>query len=463
MIPGEAECLAVALQRGYRFLSDDFAARRLAKVKGIIVSGTIGILLKKRRNHQEICVRSLRSSAFLIFSRTTQMLAGNTVPRGETMTGRLRACLPFLLLIVLLAATAGIAAADPPIAGHTVVLDGQGKIIPWYSPAANAYDEFLDRRWNFIKTSVPPSPGPAPRSNYPQYYFYDGFVTTQTDITPDNWMNDVGEKIPNWFESARLYYAYTGDASVMTIVRGLIDYTIDHGTSPANFAWPNFPHTTANHGELEFDGFTPNFAAHEVQVDHAGEMGLTYLHMYQFFGDQKYLTAAINVADVLAAHARVGTATQSVWPYRVRLDTGAITAQYGANWIGSYALLDELITAGLGNTSAYAPARTKARDFILNFPMQTGYWTDGHSDNPVNSNTYKSNLSKSNTALYMYDHPEFDPNWQTHLPMLIQWTVDNFVTRTTGGEPATAYGADIVGEQDGFLYQDGLPDGAACR
>lgn len=44
--PGEAECLAVALQRGYRFLSDDFAARRLAEAKGAIVSGTIGILLK---------------------------------------------------------------------------------------------------------------------------------------------------------------------------------------------------------------------------------------------------------------------------------------------------------------------------------------------------------------------------------------------------------------------------------
>ena len=44
--PGEAECLAVALQRGHRFLSDDFAARRLAEAKGVVVSGTIGILLK---------------------------------------------------------------------------------------------------------------------------------------------------------------------------------------------------------------------------------------------------------------------------------------------------------------------------------------------------------------------------------------------------------------------------------
>ena len=44
--PGEAECLAVALTRGGRFLSDDFAARRLAEAKGLAVSGTIGILLK---------------------------------------------------------------------------------------------------------------------------------------------------------------------------------------------------------------------------------------------------------------------------------------------------------------------------------------------------------------------------------------------------------------------------------
>ena len=41
-------------------------------------------------------------------------------------------------------------------------------------------------------------------------------------------------------------------------------------------------------------------------------MGLTYYRMYLYTGDAKYLTAARNVADVLAANARTGTATQSV-------------------------------------------------------------------------------------------------------------------------------------------------------
>ena len=43
--PGETECLAVAVTRQCKFLSDDFAARRLAKQRGLQVSGTIGILL----------------------------------------------------------------------------------------------------------------------------------------------------------------------------------------------------------------------------------------------------------------------------------------------------------------------------------------------------------------------------------------------------------------------------------
>jgi hypothetical protein len=83
--------------------------------------------------------------------------------------------------------------------------------------------------------------------------------------------------------------------------------------------------------------------------------------------------------------------------------------------------------------------------------MQTGYWTDGHTDNNVNSNTYKSNMSASNVALYMLDHPEFNPNWKTDVPALIKWTEDNFVFRCAPGEPATQWGANIVGEQDGFL------------
>ncbi len=338
---------------------------------------------------------------------------------------------------------------------HEVVLDNHGKIIPWFTPRENAYDHFLHLRWDFIKNRVPNSPGPAPRSSYPQYYFYCAFRVSNDSILPDTWMNDIGEKIPNWFESARLYYAYTGDLSVMTIMKNFVDYTLVHGTSAKNFAWPEFPYTTTNAGDTLFRGFTSGgrLVLNEIQVDHAGDMGLTYYRMYLYTRDKKYLDEAVNVANVLAKHARTGDKDNSVWPYRVVMDDGRVTAPYGANWSGCYMLLDNLIRAGIGNVKDYKAALDKARNFILEYPMKTGYWTDGHSDTDVKSNTYKSNLSASNTTLCLFDYPDLDPEWKQDIPMLIKWTEDNFIFRTAPGEPSNMWGANIVGEQDSFIYK----------
>ena len=345
--------------------------------------------------------------------------------------------------------------SDITFCTHKVVLDEKNKIIPWYTPCENAYDHFLHLRWNFIKTKVPNSPGPAPRSKYPQYYFYCAFKDTGGVLKPDTWMNDIGEKIPNWFENARLYYAYTGDSSVMKVIKDFVDYTLVHGTSSPEFAWPDFPYTTTNAGDTIFRGFTNagRLVLHEIQVDHAGEMGLTYFRMYLYSNEQKYLNAALNVANVLVKNVRTGNQDQSVWPYRVVMDSGRITAPYGANWTGCYMLLKNLIQANLGNVNAYTDACNKARDFILKYPMKTGFWTDGHSDTDVKSNTYKSNLSASNTTLCLFDYPELDPEWKSDVPMLIKWTEDNFVFRTAPGEPSTMWGANIVGEQDSFNFK----------
>jgi hypothetical protein len=338
---------------------------------------------------------------------------------------------------------------------HKVILDKERKIISWITPRSKAYDQFLRMRWTFIKTRVPASPGPAPRSSFPQYYFYCAYKESKGVLEPDTWMNDIGEKIPNWFENARLYYAYTGDSSVMKIIRDFVDYTLEHGTSSADYAWPYFPYTTTNAGDTLFRGFTTagRFVLNEIQVDHAGEMGLTYYRMYLFTGKKKYLSAALNVANVLAKNARTGNKDQSVWPYRVVMNDGRITAPYGANWTGCYMLLDNLIRANIGNVQAFKDAREKARDFILQYPMKTGYWTDGHSDTDIKSNTYKSNLSASNTTLCLFDYPDLDPAWKSDIPKLIKWTEDNFVFRTAPGEPSTMWGANIVGEQDSFIFK----------
>jgi hypothetical protein len=135
------------------------------------------------------------------------------------------------------------------------------------------------------------------------------------------------------------------------------------------------------------------------------------------------------------------------------MNTGEVVSEYGANWTGCYDLLDNLIRANIGNVEAYRDAFKKVQDFIFQYPIKTGYWTDGHTDNDIRSHTYKSNLSASNLKLYMFDHPEFDPAWKADIPKLIKWSEDNFVNRCEPGEPATQWGANLLGEQDTVLIK----------
>ena len=46
---GEASCLAIAMRRGYGFLTDDMKARRVAQTAGVTVSGSVGVLLELLR------------------------------------------------------------------------------------------------------------------------------------------------------------------------------------------------------------------------------------------------------------------------------------------------------------------------------------------------------------------------------------------------------------------------------
>jgi hypothetical protein len=313
-------------------------------------------------------------------------------------------------------------ASSEEFLGHPLVLDSQGNILPWYAPndPGQSYHQFLTKRWSFIKNGNFPDPQ---HPTYQQYYLQSGFNTKDAfdgkGINPDNWENCISESMPNWFESARLYYAYSGDVSVMAFAKGLIDYSLVHAINPGSstWPWPNCPETGGDSGEIDVRGFTKNgFKTHEALVGYIGDMGLTYFRMYQYSGETKYLNAAIKIADTLAAKARVGNGTKSVWPYSVVMDTGEIRYEYGANFMGCYDLLNHLIIADLGNVAAYTQARTKCRDFFLNYPMKTGYWADGHPDVINIGNTYRSNTPKSNVALYMLDHPSFDPNFSANLP-----------------------------------------------
>jgi hypothetical protein len=333
---------------------------------------------------------------------------------------------------------------------HKLVVDGQNKILPWYTPSANAYDHFLDQLWTWLPT-VPN--GPA--SSLPMYYLYCGFKPG-TPLTPDTWENDWGERVPNFVEFGRLYYAYTGDMGPLNIAKGLIDYALAHAITPASYNWPNFPIGTANAGATEINGDNVAWAQDDVLIDLGSDMGMSFYKMYLIYGDPAYRTAAINTANTLASKIQPGNKTNSPWPYVVNARTGATRSRYTSNFAGALTLFDLLIEHNEPNAAAYITARQTLKNWILQYPMQNGNWVDGHSDNYIDGTSNWENTAKSNMNLYLLDNPSFDPNFQTDVPKLLKWTENNFVNvPTSDGLPGQYYGAYVPAEQFAYMYRMG--------
>jgi len=105
-----------------------------------------------------------------------------------------------------------------------------------------------------------------------------------------SWENDVGEKIPNWVESARLYYQLHRDMAPLNYVKRLVDYSLDHGQTPTNHAWPGFPVGHSQCRRRGIRGFTGVWALWDCHVDLAADIGFSMYRMYQIYGDTKYRT-----------------------------------------------------------------------------------------------------------------------------------------------------------------------------
>ena len=333
---------------------------------------------------------------------------------------------------------------------HTVIVDETYQILPWYTPIGNAYDNYLDQLWTWLPT-VPNGPS----SSLPMYYLYCGF-RPGNPITPDSWENDWGERIPNFVEFGRLYYAYTGNMAPLNIAKNLVDYALLHGMTPSNYAWPNFPYSTANGGATEINGDNVAWNQYDILIDTGSEIGMSFYMLYLVFGIAAYRTAAINIGDTLAGKIQTGSATNSPWPYVVNANTGAMRSRYTSNFAGALRLFDFLINHGEPNAAAYTTARQTLKNWILQYPMQNGNWVDAHSDVFIDGNTNWSNTTKSNMNLYLLENPDFDPNFLTDVPKLLQWTEDHMVNVSTNdGLSGQYYGASVVAEQLAYMMRMG--------
>jgi len=358
-----------------------------------------------------------------------------------------------LTLLALLALCSGSALAgdyvNSELPWHEAVVDSQGKLLAWSHPEKNlGYDRVLHLAWDFIEHRIP-NDAKSGLKVYLVNSVFDG-KTLQGSNGQGNPASTFGEFV----DSLIAWYPYSGDNEAIKVVRSMLDHHLAHGTTPADWNWPNVPFATNLKNDPEYGknihGMPPEFYG-GIETDKVGELGVGYCLFFELTGDKKYLAAAIHCADALASHIREGDETHTPWPFRVDARSGATLdqAEYGGMIVAPVRLFTELVRLKEGDFEKYETARKTAWAWILKYPMHNGRWIGYFED--VRSNTENFNqASPTMTAYYLLTQPDpesLDPRWRDDVGRLI-----DLVRRRLGRGPFLgAWGIDEQGPPPDYI------------
>jgi len=336
-------------------------------------------------------------------------------------------------------ATAG--ATTGAIDSHPVVLDSNGRLLPW-----TTYDQIVKLNVAMLENGLPLDS----RTGLPLYYFYPYF-DSNTLQGALNWYHNPAGLFAMFVETALGYYPYSQDIRIMTIAEGVLTYDLQNGLTPSDASWASVPYASSDGGSTTYSGASGGGASGAgdgpgvIEPDKVGELGYGFLKMYEFSGNPQYRDEAIQCANMLASHIRAGTATSSPWPFRVNARTLAVLEDYTADVIGPIRLFDELIRLNVGNVPSYQSARQTAWTWLMTYPMVNNVWSNYFEDRPIEPDLSGTNAYTAlQTARYLLLHPEFDPNWQTHVAGIIQWVETVFAF--------PRFGALAIGEQAKYNF-----------
>lgn len=327
---------------------------------------------------------------------------------------------------------------------HAVVLDKDGKLLPWTS-----YKNIINWSMNFIK-NCPTEP--TKFGDDPWYLITSVF---EKDGTLRRNQNNMGSNVYWAVETLKKYYAYTADREPFYAVKLLLDRSIDYHT-PLDWAWPNVPRTADDSPDGEY---TDEWAG----VDKMCMAAVGYLNFYKLTGEKEYLEEAMKITQTVLRHIKVGDERHSPVPFRVNLRTGEVLEPYTANMIYVVMLLEELKKMDdkvegkryFGGGSIFRLKRRILWKWIFDYPMKnnmwSGYYEDVGQDRDCKPEGHKYDLEGGyynlnqqipmETARYILQNPKLDPDYKEHVPALIKWVENRF------GE-TKRYGAMSIKEQD---------------
>jgi hypothetical protein len=333
--------------------------------------------------------------------------------------------IPALLLIAL---------AAPPfspaekIQYHEVKLDSTGRIVPWYgSGPSQAYDFVVRRVFDFW-VNMRNCPNGIPLYLQHQVWAPD----------KDDPRGLGGDQIPMALSSWNLLYGYLGDERVRKNMMFMADYWLDHGFSIPSDTWPNlpFPYNTVLHSGV-YDGDMRAGKGY-LQPDKAASFAAELIVLHKMTGETRYLDAALKIADTLAARIQPGDGDNSPWPYRVNAASGEVhkerhegkvyLASYTANYEPALRLFTDLMALGRGSTRDYARARRMLIEWLRAYPLKTNKWGPFFEDIPT-SVWSDTEHNADRMALYILEHPEWDPNWKQIVKGILDWSYGKFANK----------------------------------
>jgi hypothetical protein len=338
---------------------------------------------------------------------------------------------------------------------HPVRVDHKGHILPWYSDnLGQSYDHVLERVWTFWKNM-------EVDSNGMQYYMNHQVWDPRHDKRGLG-----GDQLNMALSSWDLYYNYTGDEAIIRNMKYMADYYLANSLSPATATWPDLPYPYNMNVESGIYDGDMIIGKGYTQPDKAGSFAFELVHLFKKTGDEKYLNAAIKIANTLASKVQPGDQDNSPWPFKVNAQTGEVgvlidkvtwyegmdkdlqksgshtKSSYTTFFTGTLNLFKELIAMNKGNTSDYKKAFDIAVNWFKKYPVKSNKWGPFFEDIPRWSDTQ---INAITFAMFLMENPELDPNWQQTVKGIFEWVYNEL-----GNKKYQNYGVTVIDEQTAY-------------
>ncbi len=152
--------------------------------------------------------------------------------------------------------------------------------------------------------------GPIQSPALPYFYCCFDFDRTTFELQPDpHWANSTGYLRAMMEGFIERLYPYTGDPHTLEFLQNFVDYELENGHDPKDYAWSAGTISFRKSRRSKYTGWSQHGEDY-VEPHVVGEDGYAYLRLYEMTGNTKYLRAAIRCADALAKNFKPGDAKQ---------------------------------------------------------------------------------------------------------------------------------------------------------